>query len=85
MNVIQHQPLVDPLVIIHLHTLFDVGIVAVPDVLLLDLNDWAAALVGTGPTKESDRGLDMIMVKDRSFLSATVYNPSGKFRYSTNI
>ena len=42
-------------IILHLHNRFDIGIIAVTDVLLLDLNDGLEALTDTGTMKELDR------------------------------
>ena len=67
-NLVQpYQTLVTPLLILNLYPLFNIVIVASPDVLLLHLNDRAALLAGTGITKDLDGGLDM-MAKVRSLM-----------------
>ena len=83
-DTVQPQILVTPLIILHLYPLSDIGILAVLDVLLLAFNYRATTFVGTGPTKELDRGWDMMMVKCRSSLSAMVCSPPSKCWYSTD-
>ena len=73
-NISKPHILVTPIVIPHLHTLFNIGIVAVLNVLLLDLNNRTEEFVSTGTRKQFYRGLYMVVVKERVLLSSMAFS-----------
>ena len=75
-NIVQPQILVTPLRILHIHTLFSIGIVTSLYVMLSALNDGVSAFMGADTTNDLESLSYIMMVKGSSFLSVIAYRPS---------